>query len=252
MRFRDMTALITGAGSGIGKETAIRLANEGANVILVGRTKEKLQKVAAEVPGSEIFPADMIKKEDVEKLAAFAEDRFERLDVLINGVGGSSHSPIMDTSEEDWDAMQDVNLKSIFLPSKTLGALMIQQAEKESGPSPRSIVNVASLSGHKAGAQIPHYSAAKAGALNFTKALALELAPYGIRVNSVSPGFVETPLTEDALTNERFSKAIERNTTLKRVGQSEEIANVIAFVASREASYMVGSDVLVDGGWLIK
>ncbi|QQK77454.1 SDR family oxidoreductase [Salicibibacter cibarius] len=252
MRFKDMTALITGAGSGIGEETAVRLANEGAKVILVGRTKEKLQHVATKVPGAVIFPADVTKKEEVDKLVSFVEAECETLDVLINGVGGSKHSPIMETAEGDWDAMQDVNLKSVFLSSQALGALMIRQAEKETEHRPRAIVNVASLSGHQAGAQIPHYSSAKAGALNFTKALALELAPYGIRVNSVSPGFVETPLTEDALTNERFSKAIERNTALKRVGQSAEIANIIAFVASTEASYMVGSDVLADGGWLIK
>jgi len=88
--------------------------------------------------------------------------------------------------------------------------------------------------------------------INLTKSLALELAPYGIRVNSVSPGFVETPLTEQGLQNERFVKAIERNTALGRVGTPEEIASVIAFLASSEASYMTGSDVLVDGGWLIK
>jgi meso-butanediol dehydrogenase / (S,S)-butanediol dehydrogenase / diacetyl reductase len=108
------------------------------------------------------------------------------------------------------------------------------------------------MSGHQAGAEIPHYSAAKAGVINFTRSLALELSPYGIRVNSVSPGFVETPLTENALQNDRFVKAIQRNTALQRVGTPEEIANVIAFVASSEASYMTGSDLLVDGGWLIK
>ncbi|MBB6450150.1 3-oxoacyl-[acyl-carrier protein] reductase [Geomicrobium halophilum] len=252
MRFKDQIALITGAGSGIGKETAARLTAEGAKVILVGRTEEKLQRVAAEVPGSVIYPADVTVKEDTEKLAAFVEREFETLDILINGAGGSRHSSVMDTTEEDWDAMQDVNLKSVFLASKALGAVMVQQVEKEFEKKPRAIVNVTSLSGHQAGAHIPHYSSAKAGAINFTKALALELAPYGIRVNSVSPGFVETPLTEGALTNEKFSKAIERNTALKRVGQAEEIANVVAFVASSEASYMVGSDVLVDGGWLIK
>jgi 3-oxoacyl-[acyl-carrier protein] reductase len=116
----------------------------------------------------------------------------------------------------------------------------------------RSIVNVASLSGHQAGAHIPHYSSAKAGVINFTKALALELSNYGVRVNSVSPGFVETPLTEQGLQNDQFVKAIKRNTALKRVGTPDEIANVIAFLGSSEASFMTGSDVLVDGGWLIK
>ena len=153
-------------------------------------------------------------------------------------------------SEQEWDDVQHVNLKSVFLVSKALGKVMAEGAKREKRD--RAIVNVASLSGHQAGAEIPHYSAAKAGVINFTRSLALELSPYGIRVNSVSPGFVETPLTEDALQNDRFVRAIQRNTALQRVGTPEEIANVIAFVASSEASYMTGSDLLVDGGWLIK
>ncbi|WP_059105894.1 SDR family NAD(P)-dependent oxidoreductase [Shouchella shacheensis] len=252
MRFNDTVALITGAGSGIGEETAKRLASEGATVILVGRTKQKLESVAEAIPGAHVIPADVTVKADVARLADYVANTFGTLDVLINGAGGSKSSFIMDTSEEDWDAMQNVNLKSVFLVSQLLGGVMKKQAEGEQEKRKRSIVNITSLSGHQAGAHIPHYSSAKAGAINFTKALALELAPHGIRVNSVSPGFIDTPLTEGSLQNEKFAKTIERNTALMRVGESEEIANVVAFVASNEASYMTGSDVLVDGGWLIK
>lgn len=258
MRFSDTIALITGAGSGIGKATAIRFANEGAKVILVGRTKSKLEKVAQEIneakkiPVAEIFTADVSDEEDVYELSQFIKEQYNDLHVLVNNAGGSVQSKIMDTSANDWDYVQKTNLKSVFLVSKMLGGLMSKAAENDGEfLHARSIVNVASLSGHQAGAQIPHYSAAKAGVINFTRALALELAPYGIRVNSVSPGFVETALTEQGMLNEQFVKAIKRNTALKRAGKSDEIANVIAFAASSEASYMTGSDILVDGGWLI-
>jgi meso-butanediol dehydrogenase / (S,S)-butanediol dehydrogenase / diacetyl reductase len=259
LRFAETVVLVTGAGSGIGKAAAARFASEGAKVILVGRTKSKLERAANEIneslniPMAEIFPADVTDEEDVLELARYVEEQFGELHVLVNNAGGSVHSKIMDTTAHDWDFVQNTNLKSVFLVSKILGKLMAECADKESDISHnRSIVNVASLSGHQAGAHIPHYSAAKAGVINFTKALALELSPYGIRVNSVSPGFVETPLTEQGMQNEQFVKAIRKNTALNRAGKADEIANVIAFAASQEASYMTGSDILVDGGWLIK
>ncbi|WP_079509006.1 SDR family NAD(P)-dependent oxidoreductase [Mesobacillus jeotgali] len=259
MRFSETVALVTGAGSGIGKAAATRLADEGSKVILVGRTKSKLDAVAKEIneghklPRAEVFPADVTDEEDVRELADYIMEQFGDLHVLVNNAGGSVHSKIMETSANDWDFVQNTNLKSVFLVSKILGNLMAGKANEEQDHlQRRSIVNVASLSGHQAGAHIPHYSAAKAGVINFTKALALELSPFGIRVNSVSPGFVETPLTEQGMKNEQFVKAIRKNTALKRAGRPEEVANVIAFLASQEASYMTGSDVLVDGGWLIK
>jgi len=253
MRFKEKIAVVTGAGSGIGEATAYRLAKEGATVVLVGRTISKLEKVAANIneeavkPRAYCFVADVTNSAEVEQLGAYIEKEFGDLYVLINCAGGSRKSPILETTEKDWDDVQAVNLKSIFLVSKRLATIMINNE----GGNERSIVNVASLSGYKAGSHIPHYSAAKAAVINFTRALAFELAPKGIRVNSVSPGFVSTDLTKEGLKNEKFVKSIERHTALSRVGTSDEIANVIAFVASSEASYMTGSDLLVDGGWLI-
>ncbi|WP_283154166.1 SDR family NAD(P)-dependent oxidoreductase [Guptibacillus hwajinpoensis] len=253
-RFSGRTVVITGGGSGIGAMTAKRIASEGGTVILVGRTEAKLLQTANELKELEgkvlTFVADVTKQEQIDHLTTFVKESTETLHVLINNAGGSQGSPILEMTEENWDHAQNVNLKSVFLVSKALGKLMLETAKKEEEMVDFSIVNVASLSGHKAGAQIPHYSAAKAAVINFTRALAVELSPY-IRVNSVSPGFVETPLTEDGLKNERFEASIKRNTALNRVGQAEEIANVISFAASPEASYMTGSDLLVDGGWLI-
>ncbi|MBO8173412.1 MAG: SDR family oxidoreductase [Bacillaceae bacterium] len=260
-RFEGTVSVVTGAGSGIGEYTARRLAREGARVVLVGRTAARLEQVAHQINGeqaepvADIFPADVTREEDVNRLKDHISRTYGDLHVLVNNAGSSGQSRIMDLTAEEWDRIQQVNVKSVFLVSRALGALMMagRQREPEAGQSltNRSIVNVASLSGHKPGAQIPHYSASKAAVINLTRALALELAPYQIRVNSVSPGFVETPLTAQGLKNERFQKAIQRNTALGRVGKPEEIANIIAFVASGEASYMTGSDVLADGGWLI-
>lgn len=258
MKFANTIALITGAGSGIGQAAAIKLAKEGARVILVGRTASKLEKTASdiralsEIHEPAIYAADVTNEVEVEKLSEHVQGQFGDLHVLINNAGGSSQTKIMETDATEWDHVQNANLKSVFLVSRILGKVMVDGAKREGASTMnRSIVNVASLSGHQAGAHIPHYSAAKAGVINFTRALALELSPYGIRANSVSPGFIETPLTEEGLGNEQFVKAIERNTALKRVGKPEEIASIIAFLASSEASYMTGSDVLADGGWLI-
>jgi meso-butanediol dehydrogenase / (S,S)-butanediol dehydrogenase / diacetyl reductase len=256
MRFAQTIALVTGAGSGIGRATALRLANEGAKVILVGRTKQKLDETADEInkksriPLAEVFAADCTDAEDVAELAEYVEHYYGDLHVLVNNAGGSRNSRLLEMSEQEWDDVQDVNLKSVFLVSKALGKIMVDGAKRQGHN--RAIVNVASLSGHQAGAEIPHYSAAKAGVINLTRSLALELATYDIRVNSVSPGFIETPLTERGLKNDRFVRAIQKNTALQRVGNPEEIASVIAFAASSDASYMTGSDLLVDGGWLIK
>lgn len=258
MRFSQTIALITGAGSGIGKAAAIRLANEGAKVVLVGRTKSKLLAVAKEIndtkkiPMAEIFVADVTEEEDVKELAEHIQEQFGDLHILINCAGDIKPSKVLETSAGDWDYVQKVNLKSVFLVSKMLGAIMVKGARSDYGNHNRAIVNVASLSGHQSGTLIPAYSAAKAGVLNLTKSLANEFAPFRIRVNSVSPGFVETPLIEESIQNEKFMKSVERNTALRRIGKPYEIASVIAFVASEEASYMTGSDVLVDGGWLIK
>ncbi|UOR11472.1 SDR family NAD(P)-dependent oxidoreductase [Halobacillus amylolyticus] len=259
-RFIDSIAVVTGAGSGIGEQTAIQLANQGARIVLVGRTSSKLERVADTInnalpePVAEVFTADVTKEEDVQELGQFIQQKYGDLHVLINNAGASGKSTILEMEASEWERIQDTNLKSVFLVSKILGKIIIEgseQAGQNGNTTNRSIVNVASLSGHKAGAKIPHYSSSKAAVINFTKALAVEFAPYGIRVNSVSPGFAETPLTEEGLKNKRFEEAIQRNTALNRVGKPEEIASVISFAASSGASYMTGTDLLVDGGWLV-
>ncbi|WP_214482337.1 SDR family oxidoreductase [Bacillus sp. SM2101] len=258
MRFSDTVVVITGGGSGIGEAAAHRIAKEGADVLIVGRTQSKLETVSKQINEEvnrnavQYFVADVTNEERITELAVFVQKNYGHLDILINNAGASPVSRLFNTSTEDWDFVQETNLKSVFLVSKYLGQLMAESSEKDEGKrKDRTIVNVASLSGHKAAPTLPHYSAAKAAVVNLSKTLAHELAQFGIRVNSVSPGFIKTPMTEISLESERFMKTIERSTAMGRVGEAEEIANVIAFMASSEASYMTGSDIVVDGGWLI-
>lgn len=257
-RFENALVLITGAGSGIGEATAKRVAKEGADVILVGRTLSKLERVADEISkqtNRKAYPiaCDVTKEEDVQKLQDYVKNEFSDLAVLINNAGASAYSSILEMPFEQWQKILAINLNSFFLVSKAIGKLMVNAAKNDAdAKKDRAIVNVSSLSAHKPGLFFPHYSAAKAAVINFTKSLASELAKYNIRVNSVSPGFVETPLIEQGLNNESFVNSIKRHTLLKRVAKPEEIAGVIAFAASTDASYMTGSDILVDGGWFIK
>jgi 3-oxoacyl-[acyl-carrier protein] reductase len=170
----------------------------------------------------------------------------------VNNAGAAATTNIRDIPVDEWDHLLSLNLRSVFLVSRVLAELMTAVGDEEAGWQTNAIVNVASLSGHKAAARMPHYSASKAAVINLTRTLANEYGRFGIRVNSVSPGFVDTPLMENGMKNPRFIESLRRNTVLGRAALPKEIANVIAFVASSEASYMTGSDILVDGGWMIK
>jgi 3-oxoacyl-[acyl-carrier protein] reductase len=247
MPFAGKIAVVTGAGSGIGEAVAIRLAQEGAHTVLVGRTLSKLETVAGKIGGTSAtaYAADVTSEKEVRQLAGFLRERFGSIDILVNNAGGSKHNKLLNISAAEWEEVQAANLRSVFLVTRELSELM-------HGGTGRSIINIASISGIKPGALIAHYSAAKAGVINLTRAFAYELSTSGIRVNSISPGFIQTPLTEAGLKNQKFAESIARHTALQRVGQPQEVAGVVAFLASGDASYITGADIVVDGGWLIQ
>jgi meso-butanediol dehydrogenase/(S,S)-butanediol dehydrogenase/diacetyl reductase len=247
MPFAGKIAVVTGAGSGIGEAVAIRLAQEGAHTVLVGRTLSKLETVAGKIGGTSAtaYAADVTSEKEVRQLAGFLRERFGSIDILVNNAGGSKHNKLLNISAAEWEEVQAANLRSVFLVTRELSELM-------HGGTGRSIINIASISGIKPGALIAHYSAAKAGVINLTRAFAYELSTSGIRVNSISPGFIQTPLTEAGLKNKKFAESIARHTALQRVGQPQEVAGVVAFLASVDASYITGADIVVDGGWLIQ
>jgi len=244
-RFRDRTVLITGAGSGIGRATAHRLASEGAAVFLVGKTGAKLEAVAGEVKkagGKAGFEtADLRKPEDCRRAVEAGAKWNGRLDAVVNGAGTFPSAPFPNLTDEDWQQAIESNLAA---PMRVTRAAVPHL--KKGG----AIVNISSINaviGDKLSA-CSHYSAAKAGLLGLSRQLAVELAPE-IRVNAIVPGAVKTPMLDGWNEDPADMKAwLERFVPLNRIARPEEMAGVIAFLASDDASYLTGATIVADGG----
>ncbi len=249
MRLAGKVAIITGAGSGIGRATAILFARQGARLAVNGRRKENLEetidlirRVGGEVTGVQ---GDVSKAQDVHQLIEQCISRYGKIDILFNnaGVGYSSRycmGSVIDTPEEDWAAVLDINLKSVFLACK----LVIPHMRRSGGGS---IVNCSSING-VIGCGADAYSASKGGINALSRALAVENGRYNIRVNVVSPGPTETPMIEGALQNEEFNRYWRNAAPLKRIARPQEVAYAVLFLASDEASFITGQNILVDGG----
>ncbi|ADG90207.1 3-oxoacyl-ACP reductase [Thermobispora bispora] len=248
-RFAGKYAIVTGAAQGIGAATARRLAAEGATVACVDLTADRCSAIVDEitVTGGQAaaFGADVSDSAQVERLVADVVDRFGRIDVLVNNAGIIRDNLLFKMSEEDWDRVLDVNLKSVFLMTKAVQKHMVEQ---RSG----AIVSLSSRSalGNRGQA---NYSAAKAGIQAFTATVAIELGPFGIRVNAVAPGYVATAMTAATAarvgsTPEEHQAAAAKLIPLRRVADPSEIASVVAFLASDDASYVTGQTIYVTGG----
>ena len=247
---KGKVALVTGASSGIGRATAVALAGCGARVAVnFHRNESGAEAARAEIVNAggraTVIQADVTRAADVQALVKRAVEEFGPLDILVNNAGSLvERLKILELTEERWDEVIDLNLKSAFLCSQAVAASMM---ERKAG----AIVNVSSIAGRNGGALGSiHYSTAKGGLITMTKGFAKELAPYGVRVNAVSPGVIDTPYHERFSTPEAM-KAYVGGIPLGRVGAPEEVASVITFLASDAASYLSGETIEINGGMLM-
>ncbi len=244
--FRGKTALVTGASSGIGAATAELLAQLGARVALsFHRNKDGAESVAKRIGEAVVFEADVRNSEAARQLVHDAEAALGSLDVLVNNAGSLlERVPLLQISEERWDEILDLNLKSALICSQAAAPGMVKRGRG-------SIVNIVSIAGRNGGGPgAGAYAIAKGALITLTKGLAKELAPSGVRVNAVSPGVIDTPFHEVFSTPEMMRNFV-KTIPLGRVGQSSEVAQVIAFLASDAASYLVGETIEVNGGQLM-
>lgn len=252
-RHRGRRAVVTGAGSGIGRAIALRLASEGALVAGLdldaanaAQTAEAIERAGGQAIG---VTADVRVRSELDAAVAAAVDRFGGLDYLVNAAGIVTMAGFDDVTEEEWDRVVDVNLKGYFLAAKAaVGAL-------RDGVDP-AIVNVTTIESEivcsPSGRCQVHYNASKGGALMLTKALAAELAASGIRVNAVAPGATNTLFTGTSFAEPEVFETFSDRLLIKRVGEPEDQAAAVSFLLSSDASYITGVQLPVDGGWMVR
>ena len=247
MRFEDQVAVVTGAGRGIGRAIALRLASEGARVACVSRTEENAKKIADEINGlrgesAKAYAIDVADHAAVQKFAAQILQDFGRTDILVNNAGVTRDGLLMRMSEEDWDAVLNTNLRGAFSFTKAFSRAFIKQRSGR-------IINISSVIGLIGNAGQCNYAASKAALIGFTKSVARELASRGITANAIAPGFIETDMT--AVLDEKMRQELVKKIPLNRLGRAEDIAETALFLASPAAAYITGQVLTVDGGMVM-
>lgn len=246
-RLDDKLALVTGAGSGLGRQFALTLAEAGADVVLAARRQDKLaetRSLVEEIGGTAVV-LEMDVSDSGSVNAAFSQlDEEQRaVDILVNNAGISRAGFLADLSEADWDAVVDTNLKGVFLVAQATARRMMAQGKGG------SIINIASILGYRVSKSLGSYIAAKSGVVRLTQAMALEWARFGIRVNSIAPGYFPTEINDNFLETE-VGKMMLKQVPMRRAGDTRELAGPLLLLASDAGSYMTGSNLTVDGGHL--
>ena len=242
----EKTVIVTGGSKGIGKNIALTFAKLNANVVISGRNKEVLNETLNELKTFNTnciaVSGDLSDIQEVHKLIDTAAETFGTVDVLVNNAGVNIAKPAMEVTEEDWDAVLDLNLKSAFFASQAAAGYMLKQ---KSG----RIINIASQMAFVGYYKRAAYCSSKGGLVQLTKALAVEWAKQGIRVNAVAPTFIETELTAKMLEDAEFKKEIDNRILLDGLSQPEDISGAVLYLASNLSNFVTGETIKVDGGW---
>ncbi|ALS73887.1 2-deoxy-D-gluconate 3-dehydrogenase [Planococcus rifietoensis] len=243
-RLEGKTAIVTGAGKGIGRAIALALGEAGANVLLVARTESDLEQVMEEMAGDRTAyaVADVTDRNDIQLAVEKAVERFGGVDILVNNAGMNIRSKLDDATDSEWHRIMDTNAQSVFMFSQEAAKHMTKGA---------SIINVSSVGGDRALKTGVVYAASKAAIIQMTKVMAMEWGERGIRVNAIGPWYFRTPLTENLLSDQEYLDSILAVTPLKRVGELPEVASPVVFLASDAAGYITGQTLFIDGGMSI-
>jgi len=244
MRLKDKRVIVTGAGQGIGRSIALKMAQEGADVVIAemnpdtgNQTKKEVEALGRKALS---FPVDVADQKQVRGMVEEVLKIWGKIDILVNNAGFDRGATLLKVKEEDWDAVLGVHLKGTFNCIQAVAPHMVENGYGK-------IVNISSVWGKSGAISEISYSAAKAGIIGLTKSVARELGRYQVNVNVVLPGLILTPTVSKMA--EKYLNMIIEITPLRRAGKSEEVANVVAFLASDEASFMTGAAVEVSGGW---
>lgn len=243
-------ALVTGARRGMGRTHALLLAEQGAKVVITDINITECELVADEVrtKGGDVicFEMDVSNRANVESVFDQVIEKYGRLDILVNNAGIYQSKPFLEMSEADWNRTIDINLKGYFFCAQRAAKEMMKNKYGR-------IINIASIASGGVGVGIAggaHYTASKGGIIGMTETLAVELAPFGITVNAIGPGAIDTPMVQAASLPKEVMDAMLAGVPLKRMGRPEEVSSAVVFLASDEASYVTGATLYVDGGWL--
>lgn len=248
MKLENKIAIVTGGAQGIGRGITLGLALEGASVVIADLQKDRAENTAQKVKkvgGNAVaIGADVTKNSDISSIVETTIEEFGTVDILVNNAGVSGRTPIFETSEDIWQRILDVNLKSAFFCSQYVAKIMSQ---KGSG----KIINLSSTSGFIAGpVQIP-YAVAKAGIRMMTSAMAVELAPFNINVNAIAPGLIRTSMTEGAFgSEEALLKRAADKTPMVRPGTPQDLVGGVIYLCSSDSDFVTGHTLVIDGGWL--
>ncbi len=246
---RGQVALVTGASKGLGRSMSMALAEAGADVVMVARGPVKLAEAEKEVADMGVrtlaIAADVTVAEDVEKMVGKALAKFGKIDILVNNVGTYIGRPIVESTTEEWLDMINTNLTTTYLCCRTVGKHMIERKRGK-------VVNMAAAIGALGARNASAYCASKGGVIQLTRALAVEWAKYGITVNAIAPGTMETEITKKMLEDPKVRKAVEGKIPMKRIGYPSDLAGAVIFLSASGSDYITGQTMFVDGGFSVQ